>query len=134
MVVGDSDRSGTWGWDLRCQISVWQVIHRCLPVATCRGIGQAADHVPGGVNMLRCSVEIHAGYGAVPSDGDFVEPGDVLGLSVDSQNVVRAPVCGTVHLLAVAEGPLRHVHVQIWQDHDGFVADGSSHSRMPAPQ
>ena len=42
--------------------------------------------------------ELHPVYGAIPSDGDFVRQGEVLGLSADATEVVLAPVSGWVKL------------------------------------
>jgi hypothetical protein len=42
--------------------------------------------------------ELHPVYGAIPSDGEFVRQGEVLGLSTDATEVVLAPVSGWVKL------------------------------------
>jgi hypothetical protein len=57
--------------------------------------------------------ELHPVYGAIPGDGDFVERGDVLGLSVDAKEVVVAPFSGRVRVVATPGEPGRRVHVEI---------------------
>ena len=44
-------------------------------------------------------LEVHPVYGAIYKDGEFVQRGAVLGLSVDSKSVVVAPVSGWVRLV-----------------------------------
>jgi hypothetical protein len=43
-------------------------------------------------------LELHPVYGAVYREGEFVQRGAVLGLSVDSKGVVIAPVSGWVKM------------------------------------
>ena len=44
------------------------------------------------------ALKVHPIYGAIYKDGEFVQRGAVLGLSVDSKEVVVAPVSGWVRL------------------------------------
>jgi hypothetical protein len=46
---------------------------------------------------------VHSVYGAIYQDGEFVQRGAVLGLSVDARAVVIAPVSGWVRLLPGSE-------------------------------
>ena len=48
-------------------------------------------------------LNVHAIYGAIYQDGEFVQRGAVLGLSVDSSAVVTAPISGWVRLLPITE-------------------------------
>ena len=65
-------------------------------------------------SLSHLSLSVHAVYGAIYQDGEFVQRGAVLGLSVDARAVVVAPVSGWVRLLpqsASAAG----IGVEIWQ-------------------
>jgi len=66
--------------------------------------------------MQSFALEIHPVYGSVPREGDRVEPGDILGLSADSREVVVAPVEGTVSLLSLPGESAGRLYVQIWRD------------------
>lgn len=66
--------------------------------------------------MQSFALEIHPVYGAVPREGDRVEPGDIVGLSADSRELVIAPVEGTVSLLSVPGGSAGRLYVQIRRD------------------
>jgi hypothetical protein len=66
------------------------------------------------------SLNVHPVYGAIYKDGEFVQRGAVLGLSVDSREVVVAPVSGWVRLSGEAQvkrAPdlLEGLRVEIWQ-------------------
>jgi hypothetical protein len=67
-------------------------------------------------------LEVHPVYGAIYKDGEFVQCGAVLGLSVDSREVVVAPVSGWVRLDDNAEKSLpphrKGLRVEIWQRPD----------------
>lgn len=63
--------------------------------------------------MNTYDVEVHPIYGPVPSDGDTVEAGEVLGLSPDGGNVVAAPIAGTVHICRVQCGDGHRTVVRI---------------------
>jgi len=63
--------------------------------------------------MSRFYVEVHPGYGAVPLDGEYVVPGDVLGLSTDARHVVKAPVGGRVRVSTVNGTAGRSVRLRI---------------------
>ena len=43
-------------------------------------------------------LNVHPVYGAIYQDGEFVQRGAVLGLSVDCKEVVIAPISGWVRL------------------------------------
>jgi hypothetical protein len=65
-------------------------------------------------------LNVHPVYGAIYKDGEFVQRGAVLGLSVDSREVVVAPVSGWVRLsgeVPVQRAPdlLEGLRVEIWQ-------------------
>ena len=62
------------------------------------------------------SLDLHPVYGAVPEDGDFVDAGEVLGLSTDSKEVVIAPAPGIVRLVASGGARRRRLQVQIWNE------------------
>lgn len=57
--------------------------------------------------------ELHPVYGAVPRDGEIVQPGDVLGLSVDSHEVITAPISGRVRLVSRGGRTQRHLWIVI---------------------
>jgi hypothetical protein len=44
------------------------------------------------------SLSVHPVYGAIYQDGEFVQRGAVLGLSVDARAVVIAPISGWVRV------------------------------------
>ena len=66
--------------------------------------------------MTCFSRELHPIYGAVPDDGDFVEAGEILGLSPDAGEVITAPVSGWVRLVSSPDSPERRLVVEVWQD------------------
>lgn len=73
-------------------------------------------------------LNVHPVYGAIYKDGEFVQRGAVLGLSVDSREVVVAPVSGWVRLNKRVEvsphpDPIEGLRVEIWQR---LEEDGSS--------
>jgi hypothetical protein len=75
---------------------------------------------------LPLSLSVHPVYGAIYQDGEFVQRGAVLGLSVDSRGVVLAPVSGWVRLPADrADAP--GIAVEIWQK----LNEGSDAPRRP---
>lgn len=57
--------------------------------------------------------ELHPVYGAVPRDGELVQPGDILGLSVDTHEVVTAPISGRVRLVSEDGHTERHLWIEI---------------------
>lgn len=63
--------------------------------------------------LERFNHELHPVYGAIPRDGETVERGDVLGLSVDEKEVIIAPISGQVRLLIREGKPLRHLFIEI---------------------
>ena len=68
-------------------------------------------------------LNVHPVYGAIYKDGEFVQRGAVLGLSVDSREVVIAPVSGWVRLSEEAQvkrtSDLEEgLRVEIWQRPD----------------
>jgi len=56
---------------------------------------------------------LHPVYGAIPRDGDYVERGDILGLSVDTQHVVTAPFSGWVRLLKTCEAAGCQLRIEV---------------------
>lgn len=66
--------------------------------------------------MMPMSLQVHPIYGAIYKEGEFVQRGAVLGLSVDSKEVVIAPVSGWVHIVpGTVHEPLSGLHIEIWQ-------------------
>lgn len=57
--------------------------------------------------------ELHPIYGAVPSDGEFVQQGEILGLSADASELVFAPISGWVELVPLADPADRRLTVRI---------------------
>ena len=55
---------------------------------------------------------VHPIYGAIYQDGEFVQRGAVLGLSVDAREVVVAPISGWVKVME-DENETRFVCVKI---------------------
>lgn len=62
--------------------------------------------------LLLC---VHPVYGAIYQDGEFVQRGAVLGLSVDARAVVVAPISGWVRL-AEERDAAPGIAIEIWQD------------------
>lgn len=63
-------------------------------------------------------LELHPVYGAIYKEGEFVQRGAVLGLSVDSKGVVIAPVSGWVKMGQPGNVPAaeaRSLRIEIWQ-------------------
>jgi hypothetical protein len=48
--------------------------------------------------MMKHRLQLHPIYGAIASEGEFVERGEILGLSVNEKEIVRAPEAGRVRL------------------------------------
>ena len=66
--------------------------------------------------------ELHPVYGAIPSDGEFVNKGEILGLSVDAKEVVLAPISGWVRLIPSSDSSDLHLKVHIHASRgDGFA-------------
>lgn len=68
--------------------------------------------------MTPMVLDLHPVYGAIYKEGEFVQRGAVLGLSVDSKGVVIAPVSGWVKLgplLPVPEQEAHSLRIEIWQ-------------------
>jgi Na+-translocating ferredoxin:NAD+ oxidoreductase RnfC subunit len=61
---------------------------------------------------------VHPVYGAIYQEGEFVQRGAVLGLSVDSKAVVTAPVSGWVRLPTAANEMQDGLCVEIWTQPD----------------
>ncbi len=53
------------------------------------------NHEEGKPHILK----VHPIYGAIYQDGEFVQRGAVLGLSVDAREVVIAPISGWVKVM-----------------------------------
>jgi len=73
------------------------------------------------------SLSVHPVYGAIYQDGEFVQRGAVLGLSVDAKNVVIAPVSGWVRLQPNTDVKPT-IEVEIWERRDD-TAQHSHNSR-----
>ena len=62
-------------------------------------------------------IDLHPIYGAIYKEGEFVQRGAVLGLSVDSRGVVIAPVSGWIKVappeLSGEEKSI--LRIEIWQ-------------------
>jgi len=67
-------------------------------------------------------IELHSVYGAIPRDGEYVEPGDVLGFSSDAKEVVTAPIGGWVRLINTTAIPYDRLHIQILAQ-PGYIED-----------
>lgn len=69
--------------------------------------------------MVPMCLDVHPIYGAIYKDGEFVQRGAVVGLSVDSKEVVVAPVSGWVRLVMPrnddVSGSRPRLLVEIWQ-------------------
>jgi|SwirhisoilCB1_FD_contig_31_20124124_length_448_multi_4_in_0_out_0_1 hypothetical protein len=79
--------------------------------------------------MVPLCLDVHPVYGAIYKDGEFVQRGAVLGLSVDSREVVVAPVSGWVRLVprstnATVQETQYSLQVEIWQQ--PFHSDSTS--------
>ena len=63
-------------------------------------------------------LDLHPVYGAIYEEGEFVQRGAVLGLSVDSKGVVIAPVSGWVKMgspVGLSEQAIQSLRIEIWQ-------------------
>ena len=63
-------------------------------------------------------LDLHPVYGAIYKEGEFVQRGAVLGLSVDSKGVVIAPVSGWVKMgqqVGLSEQAIQSLRIEIWQ-------------------
>lgn len=72
---------------------------------------------------------VHPIYGAVYKDGEYVSQGAVLGFSVDTRDVVIAPVSGWIRLIPPPEAssnksPIHGLRVEIWQNPDALAPVG----------
>ncbi len=70
--------------------------------------------------MVPLCLDVHPVYGAIYKDGEFVQRGAVLGLSVDSKEVVIAPISGWVRLVTRSTetkvpDTQYSLQVEIWQ-------------------
>ena len=68
--------------------------------------------------MTPMVLDLHPVYGAIYKEGEFVQRGAVLGLSVDSKGVVIAPVSGWVKIgsmLPFSEQEACSLRIEIWQ-------------------
>ena len=69
--------------------------------------------------MVPLCLDVHPVYGAIYKDGEFVQRGAVLGLSVDSKEVVVAPISGWVRVVRSKEISTPRtqcsLQVEIWQ-------------------
>jgi hypothetical protein len=63
-------------------------------------------------------IDLHPIYGAIYQEGEFVQRGAVLGLSVDSKGVVTAPVSGWVKVpkpVGTEDPENFGLRIEIWQ-------------------
>lgn len=67
------------------------------------------------------SLSVHPIYGAIYQDGEFVQRGAVLGLSVDAREVVVAPISGWVRLQPNTDVKPT-IEVEIWERRDDRLA------------
>lgn len=68
--------------------------------------------------MIPLRLTVHPVYGAIYQDGEFVQRGAVLGLSVDCKEVVIAPVSGWVRVSETSGAspqPGDGLGIEIWQ-------------------
>ncbi len=68
--------------------------------------------------MSSASSERNFSYGAVFQTGDFVQRGDIVGLSVDGKQAVKAPMSGWVRILPQPDSPESDpipLIVEIWR-------------------
>ena len=68
--------------------------------------------------MSRTYLDLHPVYGAIYKEGEFVQRGAVLGLSVDSKGVVIAPVSGWIKLgqaVGLPDKVAESLRIEIWQ-------------------
>ena len=65
------------------------------------------------VKMELANLTVHSIYGAIYRDGEFVQRGAVIGLSVDTREVVVAPVSGWVCVLGTQEHEPSALEIQI---------------------
>ncbi|MCS6775982.1 MAG: hypothetical protein RMJ43_00505 [Chloroherpetonaceae bacterium] len=72
---------------------------------------------------------VHPIYGAVYKDGEYVSKGAILGFSVDTRDVVIAPVSGWIRLIPSPEASSSRsavygLRVEIWQNPDALAHTG----------
>jgi hypothetical protein len=75
-------------------------------------------------NLPPLSLSVHPVYGVIYQDGEFVQRGAVLGLSVDATEVVIAPVSGWVRLLPPSK-MMTGIGVEILQQPADYVLAAS---------
>ena len=63
--------------------------------------------------VLTTDTEVHPIYGAIPSDGEFVLEGEILGLSADAREIVTAPRSGWIKLVPANEPESNRLYVHI---------------------
>jgi hypothetical protein len=63
--------------------------------------------------MIPNNLELHPIYGAIPSEGEFVDKGEIIGLSVNEKEIVRAPKAGRVRMLFLSDPHTPRLMVQI---------------------
>lgn len=63
--------------------------------------------------MKQIRLELHPIYGAIAGEGEYVERGEILGLSVNEKEIVRAPEAGRVRLLLLSDMQTPRLMVQI---------------------
>ncbi len=63
--------------------------------------------------MKQIRLELHPIYGAIAREGEYVRRGEILGLSVNEKEIVRAPEAGHVRLLLLFDKQTPRLMVQI---------------------
>jgi hypothetical protein len=69
--------------------------------------------------MKYSRVELHAGYGAVPANGEVVHTGEVIGLSADAREVVVASHTGPLSLEAFTDHGKQKLYASIPSPKEG---------------
>ncbi len=67
-------------------------------------------------------LDVHPVYGAIYKNGEFVQRGAIIGLSVDSHEVIIAPISGWVRIYDPPEFPCdgdNGLRVEIWEAGEG---------------
>lgn len=72
-------------------------------------------------------LNVHPVYGAIYKNGEFVQRGAIIGLSVDSREVIIAPISGWIKIYDAPESPCgtdNGLRVEIWET-------GENRSQVP---
>lgn len=66
-------------------------------------------------------LDVHPVYGAIYKNGEFVQRGAIIGLSVDSREVIIAPISGWIKIYDSPQPPCETnngLRVEIWETGD----------------